>query len=214
MPGYIVPNAENQYYNIINMSKKKIKVFVASTVYYFEDQLKWICALFEELGYQPVNSHYKTIHVDPAKSNKENCLEAVRNSDCLFGIIRPFYGSGRISKTSITHEEMKLAIEIKKPHWFVVHRDVRVARELLKQYMYNKSGNPKKSFTFKPTKIFDDVRLIDLYNDTIQNGVPAEQRIGHWTDEYFEFDDIKKIVETQFSDKNRILDIIEKMKAL
>jgi hypothetical protein len=190
----------------------KIEIMIASTVYFFEDQLNWICAFFEELGYKPVNSHYKTIKIDPAKSNKDICLETVRNADCLFGIIRPFYGSGKIGDTSITHEEMKLAIVLKKPHWFVVHRDVRVARELLKQYMYDKAGNPKRAFKFRPTKIFDDIRLIDLYNDTIQNGVPPEQRIGHWTDEYLEIDDIIKIIKTQFSDKNRILDIIEKMK--
>ncbi|MBP6872628.1 MAG: DUF4062 domain-containing protein [Bacteroidales bacterium] len=191
-----------------------IEIMIASTVYGFEDQLKWTCALFEELEYRPVNSHYKTMPVNPAKSNKENCLDAVRNADCVFGIIRPFYGSGKIGGTSITHEEMKLAIEIKKPHWFVVHRDVRVARELLKQFMYNKAGGPKKDFKFKPLKIFDDIRLIDLYNDTIQNGVPPEQRIGHWTDEYLEFDDIKKIIKTQFSDKLRVMDIIDKMKQL
>jgi len=121
----------------------KIEIMVASSVYGYEDQIKQICGLFEQLGYHPVNSHYKTMPVDPNKSNLDNCLDAVRKSDAVFGIIRPLYGSGIIGPTSITHEEMKLAIALKKPRWFIAHRDVRVARVLLKQYMYRPGGAPR-----------------------------------------------------------------------
>jgi len=48
--------------------------------------------------------------------------------DVFFGVLRPFYGSGIIGDTAITHEEMKKAIELKNPRWFVAHRDIRVAR--------------------------------------------------------------------------------------
>ena len=192
----------------------KIEIMVASTVYGFEDQINQVCGLFEQKDFHPVNSHYKTMPVDPAKSNLENCLDGVRNCDCMFGIIRPYYGSGVIGPTSITHEEMKLAIALKKPHWFITHRDVRVARTLLKQYMYKKDGSRKTGFKFKSTSLLDDIRLIDLYNDTIKNDIPVEERVGHWTDEYFDLNDIIKVIHTQFDDKERILDIIEKMKAL
>jgi hypothetical protein len=192
----------------------KIEVMIASTVYQYEDQLNQICGIFMQMGYHPVCSHFRTMQVNPALSNKENCLEAVRNCDCLFGIIRPVYGSGIIGGTSITHEEMKLAIALKKPRWFVAHRDVRVARVLLKQYMFKNDGSKKPSFTYKATSLLDDIRLIDLYNDTIQNDIPPEERIGHWADEYFNLDDIKKVIQTQFEDKDRILNIIQKMKTL
>lgn len=192
----------------------KIEVMIASTVYQYEDQLNQICGIFMQMGYHPVNSHFRTMPVNPALSNKENCLEAVRNCDCLFGIIRPVYGTGVIGNTSITHEEMKLAIVLKKPRWFVVHRDIRVARVLLKQYQYNNDGSRNPAFIYNSTSLIDDIRLIDLYNDTIQNDVPPEQRVGHWTDEYFKLDDIKEVIQTQFGDKNRILNIIQRMKTL
>lgn len=192
----------------------KIEIMVASSVYGYEDQINQICGIFEQMEYHPVNSHYKTMPTDPSLSNLNNCLEAVRNCDCFFGILRPFYGSGIIDDISITHEEMKLAIELKKPRWFITHRDIRVARVLLKQYMYNGDGTPNNDFEYQSTKLLDDIRLIEMYNDTIQNDIPPEERIGHWTEEYFELDDIKKVIQTQFSDVDRIIGIIEKMNAL
>jgi len=192
----------------------KIEIMVASTVHGYDDQIDHVCGLFEQLGYHPVNSHYKTMLVDPAKSNLDNCLEAVRKSDCLFGIIRPYYGSGVVGDTSITHEEMKLAIELKKPRWFIAHRNIKVVRTLFKQYMYKRDGSRKAGFTYRSTAIMDDIRLIDLYNDTIKNDIPVEERIGHWTDVYFNLNDINKVIQTQFNDQARIIDIIDKMKAL
>ena len=192
----------------------KIEIMVASSVYGYEDQLNQICGLFEQMGYHPVNSHYKTMPTDPSKSNLENCLVATQNCDAFFGILRPFYGSGIIGDTSITHEEMKLAINLKKPRWFIAHRDIRVARVLLNQYMFNDDGTRNNDFQYQSTKLLDDIRLIDLYNDTIQNDIPAEERVGHWTEEYFDLNDIKKVIQTQFSDQDRVLDIIEKIKML
>lgn len=192
----------------------KIEIMIASSVYGYEDQINQICGLFEQMGYQPISSHYKTMLVDPGLSNMENCLNAVESCDAFFGILRPFYGSGVIAETSITHEEMKRAIALKKPHWFIAHRDIRVARTLLKQYRYNADKSKKEGFKYKPTKILDDIRVIDMYEDTIQNDIPVEERIGHWTDEFFDINDIIKVVQTQFADTDRILQIIEKMKAL
>lgn len=192
----------------------KIEVMVATSVYGYEDQINQICGLFQQMGYHPINSHYKTMPTDPSMSNLDNCLEAVRNCDAVFGVLRPYYGTGIIGATSITHEEMKLAISLKKPRWFIAHRDIRVARVLLKQYMYNGDGTPNNDFQYQSTKLIDDIRLIDMYNDTIQNDIPPEERIGHWTEEYFDLDDIKKVIQTQFSDRGRVLNIINKMNEL
>lgn len=192
----------------------KIEVMVASSVIGYEDQVERVCGLFEQMGYYPINSHYKTMPVDPSKSNLVNCLTAVENCDVFFGIIRPFYGTGVIGEISITHEEMKKAIELKKPRWFVAHRDIRVARVLLKQYRYLPDDSLNPDFTYKPNKLMNDIRVIDMYNDTILNDIPAEERVGHWTDESFNIKDIEKVIETQFGKMDRIFDIIEKMKTL
>jgi hypothetical protein len=151
---------------------------------------------------------------DPSKSNLENCLAAVESCDAFFGILRPFYGSGVIGETSITHEEMKRAILLKKPRWFVAHRDIRTARVFLKQYRFNSDNSPNPNFVYRKTTLMDDVRVIDMYEDTIQNGVPPAERIGHWTEEFFSFDDIKKVISTQFGDTERVLSIIQKMKVV
>lgn len=196
------------------MPIEKINIMVASSVYGFEDQLKQICGLMEQMGYHTINSHLRTMPTDPSQSNLDNCLEAVRNCDIFFGILRPFYGTGIIGERSITHEEMKLAIELKKPRWFVVHRDIRVARVLLKQFMSREDGTLNPGFEYKATKLLDDIRLIDMYNDTIQNNTPAAERVGHWTDEYFHLDEIISVIHTQFGDYDRISSIIEKMKRL
>ena len=109
---------------------------------------------------------------------------------------------------------MKTAIALKKPRWFIAHRDVRVARELFKQYRYLPDRSLNPDFVYQPTKLLDDIRVIDMYNDTILNDINPAERIGHRTDEYFMMQDIKKVIQTQFHDKERILDIIYKMNAL
>lgn len=192
----------------------KIEIMIASSVFGFEDQVERICGLFEQMGYQPINSHYKTMPVDPSKSNLENCLASVENCDIFFGVLRPFYGTGIIGVTSITHQEMKKAIELKKPRWFIAHRDIRVARVLLKQYRYLPDGNLNPNFNYSSNKLMDDIRVVDMYNDIILNEINPEERIGHWTDEYFNIKDIEKVIETQFSKIERVIDIIDKMKTV
>lgn len=204
-------------------SKKvpSLKIMVASTIYGFEDQLDQICAMLRGYGYEVWNSHLKTIPIDPSKSNTGNCLAAVEACDLMFGIQRPVYGSGVIGEVSITHQEMVKAIELKKPRWFIAHRDIAVARQLLKQYMYmkNPAGDdprfvPNPDFKYAETSVLDDIRLIHLYNATIKNEVKPAERIGHWVDEYFRLPDILQCIETQFSDVNRIRDLVNEMKKL
>jgi hypothetical protein len=189
----------------------KIKIMVASSIYGFEDQLDQICATLAGYGYEVLSSYLKTIPVDPNRSNLENCLNAVGLCDVFLGIIRPQYGSGVIGDFSITHQEMRKAIELKKPRWFIAHRDIPIARQLLRQYMFDIDGNPNPDFTYRRTNVMDDIRLIKLYNETILNDVPPEERIGHWVDEYFRLSDILKCIETQFSNIPRVREIVEKM---
>lgn len=184
---------------------------VASTIYGFEDQLDQICSILQGYGYEVWNSHFKTIPVHPGKSNTENCLLAVQTCDVFFGIIRPQYGSGVIGDFSITHQEMLTAIQLKKPRWFIAHRDITIARQLLRQYMFDEKGQPNPDFVYRRNSVMDDVRVIKLYNDTILNDVPPKERIGHWVDEYFRLGDILKCIETQFADINRIRKIVEQM---
>jgi len=193
------------------MPEDKLKIMVASTVYGFDYQLEQICAILSNYGYEVWNSHLKTIPVDPGLSNPQNCLNAVESCDLLFGIIRTRYGAVVENNISITHQEMRRAIELRKPRWFVAHRDITVARKLLYQYMYDKDKNPIAGFSYKRTAVMDDIRIIDLYNEAILNDVPPEERVGHWVDEYFKMGEILQCLETQFQDVDRVTAIVNQM---
>lgn len=190
----------------------KLKVMVASTIFGFEDQLEQICSTLQGYRFEVWNSHLKTIPVHPGLSNTENCLRAVESCDVFFGIIRPRYGAVPNGELSITHQEMLRAIELKRPRWFIAHRDIAIARQLLKQYMILPDNTANPDFTFRKTEVLDDIRLVKLYNDTILNDVDPAERIGHWVDEYFRVGDILRVIQTQFADPKRVRAIVEQMK--
>lgn len=97
------------------MAKKKIKIMVASTVYYNRDLLLQICAILKSYNYHVVNSEYGTLHPPLGMSNTEACIAAVDDCDIFFGIINPMYSSG------ITHLEFQRAIALDKPRRFIAH---------------------------------------------------------------------------------------------
>lgn len=199
------------------MPRQVIKIMVSSAVYGFEKDLRVLCATIEsyqssEFEYKVLNSHIGSIYVAPGISNTEACLRAVDECDFFFGIILPRYGSG------ITHQEFTKAIELDKPRGFLSHFSVRYARELLAQYMYTnfKERVKNPNFTFSKTPVFEDSRIIDMYNEAIQDSKPIDQR--RWAHEFGHFDgDEMKFVQTEFQDINRLkndLDELQKIKAL
>jgi hypothetical protein len=190
--------------------KPKLNLMVASTVYHFEDHLRQICGVLTGFGYEVWNSHIGTIRVHPMRSNEENCIAAARECDAFLGIIRPFYGSGIIGPRSITHGECLEAIRRKKPRWFLVHRDVTFARHLLKPYLYNADGS-RAAFEFKKTSVMDDVRAIELYDDSIQSAVPPADRKGHWAQEFYRVEEAFDYINFQFKDAERVRGICEDM---
>jgi hypothetical protein len=183
---------------------------VASTVYFFEDQIIQICGVLSGYGYDVWNSHIGTIPQHAGRSNHQICVDAARNCDVFLGFIRPLYGSGKIGPRSITHEEFRAAIRKRKPRWFMAHRDVTFARQLLKPYMFNRAGNRTK-FKLKKNPVLDDLRVIDLYNDAIQDDVPVANRKGHWVQEFYRLPEVLLYVENQFKDVDRIRRICREM---
>ncbi len=174
---------------------------VSSAVYGFESELNQICAVLDTLKYNVLCSHIGTIKVDPRLSNMENCLNAVRECDLFFGIIRPYCGTGNIGDVNITFEEMKLAIELKKPYWFVVHHDVTFARKLC-----------KKIEDFRPEMIrsnnFFEYRSVEMYNMVIKDQEAITLRTGNWAQEFYRVDEILRYIQTQFQDIETINHIV------
>jgi hypothetical protein len=191
-------------------AKRKLKLMVASTVYNFEDQIVQICGVLSGFGYEVWNSHIGTIPQHAKRSNQRICVDAAKECDVFLGFIRPFYGSGKIGKRSITHEEFRAAIRRRKPRWFMAHRDVTFSRQLLKPYMFKRDGTQTK-FKLKENPVLDDLRVIDLYNDAIQNNVPPAKRKGHWVQEYYRLPEVLNYVENQFKDVERVRRICKEM---
>lgn len=191
---------------------RKLRLMVASTVYHFEDHLAQICAVLSGYGFEVWNSHMGTIPVNPALSNQANCVAAAGGCDVFLGIARPFYGSGRVGERSITHDEFREAVRLRKPRWFLVSKEVTFARQLLKPYMFKPDGK-RTAFKLKRNPVLDDLRVIDLYNDAIQADLPADQRRGHWVQEFYRLTDALTYIDTQFKDPKRIARICEEMQA-
>ena len=155
-------------------------ILVSSSVYGIEDLLEQIHGVLNGFGYEVWISHTGTMPVDPDKSNFQNCLDAVDKCDRFLGLITPFYGSGKEGAgLSITHQELPRAIEKGKLRWFLAHDHVVFARQLLKQYRFNDDGTPSPTFTFRETRILDDIRVIDMYEAAIRHDVKLAERTGN-----------------------------------
>ena len=59
------------------VERNHIKVFVASTIYNFEYQLKQIYELLDGFGYDVLSSHLGTIMLDSFQSNLKNCTDGI-----------------------------------------------------------------------------------------------------------------------------------------
>jgi uncharacterized protein DUF4062 len=184
----------------------RLTVMVSSTVYGIEPLLDQIFAILKEdgFGYRVWMSYKGTIPLDPRKSNLQNCLDAVERCDLFLGIITGRYGSGIVGgQTSITHQEIQRAVALDKPRWFLVHRDVTVAREVLKQFRYRKDGTQKR-LPFRKTAVLEDLRVLDMYDCAIRQDLPVSDRTGNWVQPYITHADALLYIQTQFSEPSRV----------
>ena len=184
---------------------RKIKIMVGSTVYGFENELYQIVGLLQSMDYEVLNSHVGTIKVNPSLSNLDNCLNAVDECDIFLGIIRTYYGTGNVGDKNIAFEEIKRAMEQRKPYWFMVHRDVVFARKLFGKI----KGADKIEINRND---FFDRRCIDVYNYVIKSGTAIPQRTGNWVQEFYRIDDLLTYINTQFGDKGFVESILKQGK--
>lgn len=198
--------------------RNHIKVFVASTVYNFEYQLKQIYDLLDGFGYDVLMSHKGTILLDSLQSNLQNCTDGVEECDVFVGFIRPDYGSGVLDKggKSITHFEFETAYSRNIPRFVLADYRVVFTRSLFKDSFVVEEMTAKRidfdSISFDNNKVMD-TRCIRMYNEAIKDRErPASKRTGNWVQEYISFDDIKMHLESQFKYPDRIKKLIDKSK--
>ncbi|MCC5938028.1 MAG: DUF4062 domain-containing protein [Lunatimonas sp.] len=203
--------------------KKAQELMLASTVYGFEDQLSKIISDLELKNFRILNSYYGSIKVNPKLSNLENCINSVVNTDLFIGIVRPYYGTGnirnkdavKVEDKNITFEEIRKAIDLEKPRWFYVHRDVDFCSKILEHievkvtYEEKQEGKVKNRNILKSNKDIDP-RTIDLYSFVIMDhGINVAMRNGNWAQEFLVMAEAQRYIQTQFQDSEFIESLLK-----
>ena len=187
----------------MSKSSPKLTILVSSTVYGIEELLDRVYTLLTSYGYEVWMSHKGTMPVRSDRNAFENCRAAVKKCDLFLGIITPHYGSGqdktKPNEPSITHQEIQLAIKLKKARWLLAHDHVVFAWSLLKNIGYKgKTERQKLQAVFKRTPILDDLRVLDLYEEAIIDGVPLADRSGNWVQKFRSTEDGSLFVGSHF----------------
>jgi hypothetical protein len=174
---------------------------VSSTVYGIEELLDRVYTLLTAYGYEVWMSHKGTVPVFSNRTAFDNCMAAVKKCDLFLGLITPQYGSGqdkdRKDEPSITHREIQKAIELDKPRWLLAHDHVVFAWSLLKSLGYDGKDGRKK-LKLKKSPILDDLRVLDLYEEAIVDGIPLAERQGNWVQKFRSTEDGSLFVSAQF----------------
>ena len=179
---------------------KKLTVMVSSTVYGVEELLDRVYTLLTTFGYEVWMSHKGTVPVSSNETAFESCLKAVEKCDLFLGIITPQYGSGvDATGLSITHKEMKKAIELNKPRWFLAHDQVVFARRLLMDLGYKTQEQRSELTLRKGAASISNIKVIDLYEDATMEKLPLDDRQGNWVQKFDRDDDANLFVVAQFS---------------
>jgi hypothetical protein len=180
---------------------KKLTIMVCSTVYGIEELLDRIYTLLTGFGYEVWMSHKGTVPVFSNQHAFKNCLDAVEKCDLFLGLITPHYGSGQDKDSedglSITHQELQKAIELKRPRWLLAHDHVVFAWSLLKNLGY-KDKESRKQLKLHKTAILDDLRILDVYEESIINEAPLAEREGNWVQKFRTDEDGSLFVSAQF----------------
>ena len=166
------------------MPDNKLTILVSSTVYGIEELLERIYSLLTEFGYEVWMSHKGTLPVFSSRSAFENCLAGVEKCDLFLGLITPHYGSGKdANDLSITHRELRRAVELNKPRWLLAHDHVVFARVLLRHLGFAGTEG-RQSFRLEKNPSLDDLRVIDMYEEAILSDIALEERQGNWVQKF------------------------------
>ena len=180
-------------------------IMVSSTVDGIEDVLEQIFAILSD-KFTVWMSHKGTVPVDSSLSNFNNCLNAVARCDLFLGILTTRYGSGRDGvNPSITHQEIRAALKRDIPRWFLAHRDVEFAYDLIRNLGYKiPDGVPELNAQMKALRVkdhrpvIDDYRVLEMYAEVIQAREKLNERRGNWAQPFDTDHDARIFVVAQF----------------
>ena len=206
----------------MNAERNHIKIFVSSTVYDFETDLRRIFITLDGFGYDVYMSKEGTIPLNSRLSNLVNCVNGVEECDIFLGIVRPLIGSGVLKKgeRSITAQEFDKAIELGMIRFILADYRVEFAHRFLNMMKIHPEQIPMNreriSATEEGTPVIEKIpnnlihgECVEMYQNAIQNNIhPAIRRIGNWAQPYKDGEDILRFIEAQFKDVERIKSLI------
>ena len=197
--------------------RNHIKVFIASTVYNFQNELNSIYNMLDSsFGYDVYSSHKGTFLTDSKLSNLKNCTNGVEDCDVFIGFIRPTYGSGVLEKggKSITHHEFETALACDIPRFIMADYRVAFTRSLLRKAVVTENNCKidlnSSNINFNDNNIMD-IRCVQMYEQMVKDKMPPIKRKGNWVQEYINLDDIRLYLESQFKYPDRIKKLIENL---
>ena len=180
-------------------NRKTPVVMVSSSVYGQEELLDRIYVLLTSLDYEVWMSHKGTIPTNSDETSVESCLRAVKNCDSFLGLITTNYGKTEYGNISITHQEFRKAIELKKPRWFLVHERVIFARQLLNKLGYKTPEERHALGKDKLKPLLSDLRILDMYEDAAERRITDGQSKVKWVQQFIDTDDAALFAQAQFS---------------
>lgn len=176
------------------MAKKKLKIWLSAT-FLSDDDLGQINAVLSK-RYEIIFSQ-QLILKSGNNFNIEGYFEELKKCDLFLGIINPKLVIFNIGIDNIFLEEIKEALRLKIPYWYLVHRDVTFTRNLVND-LVRKSATEIQS----KNRYFFDIRTIDIYDEILKQ---KTDEIGyHQPLEFFRLDGlINKFDETFFNEKSK-----------
>ena len=196
---------------------EKPVIMVSSTVDGIEDLLEQVFSILNE-SYTVWMSYKGTIRVNSGKSNFDNCLDAVAKCDFFLGILTTSYGSGKDENgLSITHKEVRAAIKRDIPRWFLSHRDLEFAFDLVRNLGHSIPAdvaalNEKMKALRKNGRspVIDDYNVLVMYSEVIQAKKDLIERRGNWAQPFFTDRDGQIFVTAQFLRHTQVVDEVKK----
>lgn len=160
------------------MAEKKSKIWLSAT-FLLEDDLEQIKAVLSQ-DYEIVDST-ELIENSGNHFNIDSHFEELKKCKFFLGIINPQVAQFNIGIDNIFFEEIKEAMRLNIPYWYLVHRDVTFTRNLINDLVRISDTEIQSK-----NKYFFDIRTIDIYDAILKQ--KADEIGYHPPLEFFRLD--------------------------
>jgi len=162
------------------MAKRKLKIWLSATSILDGDFGQIIPVLGN--NYDIIQSQHLVNRVGN-DFNIEAHLKELATCDLFLGIIHPKLSKSNTGVENIYLEEIKKAMELNIPYWYLVHRDVTFTRSLLKDLVKSKDDVIKSK-----NRYLFDIRTIAIYKEILSQSVINADATNHKPIEFYRLD--------------------------